>query len=322
MQRVLNQVGVASRRDCEQMIKEGRVSVNGQVVTDLPCFVDPKHDRIAVDGVGIARRAGKRVYIVAHKPARVLVTTSDEPGMERTTLADLVQHPGAKRLFPAGRLEYDATGLVLLTNDGELVQRLTHPRYRVEKTYHVVVQGGPIGPTELASLQAKVRRQARQVAKRVRLEEQKAKRAKASPGPMEGRRKRPLGEPPVLGVVRHDQGRVVLSATMIDARTMPVREVLLACGLNVRRVTRVGIGPLILKGLGMGNWRELTREELSALRKYVSDKAVALRQQEHERAVAQRKARGPGPMAGPSPAPLAGEPTDEQPESWGDDDEQ
>jgi pseudouridine synthase len=234
LQRFLADAGVAARRTCEAMIERGRVRVNGEVVRRLPVFVDPATDRIDVDGVGV-KGAVRRVYVMLHKPERVLVTTADEPGAERRTVADLVDHPAASRLFPVGRLDFAACGLVLLTNDGELANRLTHPRYGVEKRYEAAVRGGlDVGA-------------ARAVRQKL-----------AAPG---GR------EAPEIRVTRDVSGGAVLEITIREGRGRELREVLKHLGMPVKRLTRVAIGPLELRALGPGRWRELTRDEVQALRR-------------------------------------------------------
>jgi 23S rRNA pseudouridine2605 synthase len=144
LQRVLADAGVAARRRCEQLIEEGRVEVNGEVRSSLPVFVDPTRDLITVDGKAIARQPSRGVrftYIVMHKPPRTLCTSADEPEIGRVTVLDLVDHPAKSRLFPVGRLGWNESGLVLLTNDGEMANRLSHPRYGVPKVYLAAVKG-------------------------------------------------------------------------------------------------------------------------------------------------------------------------------------
>jgi len=148
LQKVIAESGVASRRDAEKLIADGRVSVNGRFVTALPAWVDPDKDRIEVNGHPIPRprktaRGGgaEHVYVVLNKPRRVISTSRDEAG--RMSVVDMVELPEdlAKRVFPVGRLDADSTGLILLTNDGELANRLTHPRYGVTKEYLVSIRG-------------------------------------------------------------------------------------------------------------------------------------------------------------------------------------
>ncbi|GJQ29247.1 MAG: pseudouridine synthase [Phycisphaerae bacterium] len=239
LQRVLADAGVAARRVCEAMIEQGRVRVNGEVVRTLPVFVDPARDRIEADGKPVVA-ASRHVYVMLHKPERMLVTTADEPGMDRATIMELVDHPAAARLFPVGRLDFDSSGLVLLTNDGDLAHRLTHPRYEVPKTYHVLVRGG-LDEAALGAVREKMRL------------------AGARDGDAPHGR---LG----LAVGAREPGRTILEVTLREARNRQLRDVLKHLGMPVKKLTRVALGPLRLTGLASGRWRELTREELRDLR--------------------------------------------------------
>ncbi len=137
LQKVLAHAGVASRRASEALIEQGRVTVNGQMVTVLGFKVDPRRDIIAVDGRQLPRLSTKLVYILLNKPRDVLTAASDDRG--RRTVVDLVEVE--ERVYPVGRLDLRSEGLVLLTNDGELAEKLTHPRSHVEKEYLVLVSG-------------------------------------------------------------------------------------------------------------------------------------------------------------------------------------
>ena len=138
LQKVLASAGIASRRDCEELIGAGRVSVNGKVVVVPGTRVDPEQDEIAVDGQPIGK-INPRTYVMLHKPAGVVSTAEDPHG--RPTVVAMVDLPA--RLFPIGRLDYDSEGLLLLTDDGELTQRLTHPSYQVEKEYRALLDQAP-----------------------------------------------------------------------------------------------------------------------------------------------------------------------------------
>ena len=244
LQRYLADAGVASRRAGELLIEEGRVEVNGVMVRALPAFIDPAHDRVRVDGraVGAPER---RVYVMLNKPGRTLTAVMDEPGAARRTVLDLVAHPSGARLFPVGRLDFDTTGLVLLTNDGELANRLTHPRYGVVKTYHAVVRG-LIDDEALEKL-----------AQEIYVAERKETQASGA-----GRAAR-VG----LRVLRRDRDRSVLEVTLKEGRNRQVRRMLAGAGCPVKRLEHVAMGPLVLKGLALGAWRELTRDELRVLRR-------------------------------------------------------
>lgn len=263
LQRFLADAGVASRRASELLVEEGRVKVNGRTVRELPAFVVPGEDRVQVDGVPI-EGAERHVYVMLNKPGRTLSTVEDEPGAARRTVLDLVQHPSGVRLYPVGRLDYDTRGLVLLTNDGELANRLTHPRFGVEKTYHAVVKGY--------------------------LEEESLDKLEKGIYLAERREGRTVGATRAahvgLKMIKRDRDRTVLELTLKEGRNRQVRRMLAAVGAPVKKLERVAMGPLKLKGLAVGQWRELTKVELQALRK-AADKA------------GRQAARGPG-AAGPA----------------------
>jgi 23S rRNA pseudouridine2605 synthase len=269
LQRVMADAGVASRRDCETMIERGLVEVNGQVVNRLPVFVNPARDRIMVDGRPLRPRvrAGRgsaggrggggdeRVYVMLHKPDRVLCTTTDDTaqsqarGGARTTVTDLVQHRSGARIYPVGRLDYHSTGLVLMTNDGELADRLTHARYGVTRTYRVTVKG-EVREDILDDLRRRVGKPA------------------ATDAAGEGGRG---GEPDDFGVrvartPTAESPNTVLEVTLREGRNRHLQAILEQMGCLVRKLTRVGIGPLRLRGVAVGEWRNLTREELDDLR--------------------------------------------------------
>lgn len=236
--------GLASRRASELLIEEGRVRVNGEIVRTMPVMVDPIEDRIEVDGKPIPK-AERHVYIMLNKPSRTISSARDEPGAVRRTVLDLVDHPSRARLYPVGRLDFDTTGMVLLTNDGELANRLTHPRFGVEKTYHVVVKG-MLDDQRVAELERGIyiaeRREGRTVG---------------------GSRASHVG----LTIIRRDRERTILELTLKEGRNRQVRRMLAGVGAPVKKLERVAIGPVHLRKLARGEWRELTAGELGALRK-------------------------------------------------------
>ncbi len=248
LQRVLADAGVGSRRACEQLIEAGEVEVNGRVVAELPAWVDPEEDRIVVQGRPVPRPE-RRLYVLLNKPARTLSTVADEPGADRRTVTDLVDHPGASRLFPVGRLDYDTVGLILLTNDGELANRLTHPRYGVPKTYRVVVKG-LLGEEAVAELE-----------RGIYLAERKA-------GHTVGAKKTAHVE---IRVISQNRENTTLEMTLREGRNRQVRRMLAAVGYPVRKLERIGMGPIRLKGVARGAWRELTRDEVWALKRAAAD---------------------------------------------------
>jgi pseudouridine synthase len=266
--------GVAARRVCESMIEAGRVRVNGRVVDRLPVFVHPGQDRVEIDGRPLPA-AERAVYVMYHKPERVLVAAADEPGADRRTVNDLVQHPSGARLFPVGRLDFDATGLVLLTNDGELANRLTHPRYGVARSYEVLLKR-PITPDQLAAIEKDLGKLHRRTERRragLSVPPDRAERRTAAPdaaGPEEG---------PLPSIYEGGAGRAsiemgrgknegaVLRITLLEGRNRQLPEVLRRAGCQIRKVSRVGIGGLSLRGVALGAWRELTRDELRLLKR-------------------------------------------------------
>lgn len=237
LQKVLSQAGVASRRASERLIREGRVEVNGQRVTEMGVKVDPDRDVIAVDGRRVTV-PNKRRYVVLHKPRGVLSVLDDDRG--RRTVRDLL--PDAEGLYPAGRLDYNSEGLLLLTDDGPLTQRLTHPRYEHEKEYLVLARGEP--PVEVLR------------ALRAGIELEDGRTAPARVGRVE---QTPFGRAP--------QGEVWLRFVLHEGRKRQIRRMCKAVGLGVRRLIRVRIGPILLGDLEAGQHRALTADEVRRLRR-------------------------------------------------------
>lgn len=246
LHRVLADAGVASRRACEQLIREGHVEVNGQIVTDLPAFADPARDDIRVNGRRI-RQPEANVTVLLNKPTATLTTAADEPGMDRRTVLDIVQHPLAPRLFPVGRLDYDTTGLLILTNDGELANRLAHPRYEIPKTYRAIVSG-VMTKESLADLERGV-----VLAHRTHGRTEGAERTQAVR----------------VTVTKQLRDRAHLEITLTEGRNREVRRVLARVGCPVRKLERVAIGPVKLADLRRGHWRDIRPSELKALKKAV-----------------------------------------------------
>jgi 23S rRNA pseudouridine2605 synthase len=219
----LARAGVASRRGADELIKAGRVTVNGQP-GQLNTFVDGEA-RVEVDGRPIAPQ--RLAYVLLHKPAGVVTTARDPQG--RPTVVDLVEH--ASRVVPVGRLDADTTGALLLTNDGELAHRLAHPRYGVEKTYVVDVEGEPSDEV------------IRALAEGVELDD----------GPTAPAKARRIA-PSQLELVLH------------EGRKHQVKRMLAAVGHPVTRLHRSAYAALTLDGLEPGQWRELSPDELERLR--------------------------------------------------------
>ena len=230
LQKVLAAAGVGSRRHCEELIGEGRVEVDGQIVRRFGARVDPQHQVIRVDGPRIPAREDL-VYVALNKPAGVLTTMSDSRG--RPTIADFLGDR-AERMFHVGRLDYDTEGLMLLTNDGELAHRLAHPRYGVLKTY-------------LADVTGPLRRDlGRQLATGIEL----------SDGVATADRFR---------VIERTGTRALVEITLHEGRKHIVRRMLAEAGHPVRRLVRTQVGPVKLGSLRSGTTRRLSTAEIGEL---------------------------------------------------------
>jgi pseudouridine synthase len=248
--------GVAARRACEALIEAGKVRVNGKEVRKLPIFIDPEHDRVEVEGQ-LLRGPERTMYLMVNKPAGVLVTAADEPGMDRRTVMDLIDHPSASRLFPVGRLDWESTGLVLMTNDGEMANRLTHPRYGVVKTYEVGVRG-IVDDAAIEAVAGKYEMQARR---------EDAEMGRATTGEIR----------PGITLTHSSKDGSVLRVTLREARNRQLREVLRYLGMPVKWLHRIAIGPLELSALGPGRWRELERDEVHLLREAARGRLTEMR---------------------------------------------
>jgi len=268
LQKVIAAAGIASRRQAEELIRAGRVRVNGQVVTEMGVRVDPKADVIEVDGEPISISEVRR-YVVLHKPRGVLTTTSDP--YHRPTVRDLVPLKG--HLFPVGRLDADSEGLVLLTDDGQLTERLTHPRYRHEKEYLALVIGVP-GSKALRAL-----------GRGIVLED-----GRTGPAEVEvlGRHlPRELVDAQVPGLRKESpKGFSWVRVIVREGKKHQVRRMLKAVGHPVLRLIRVRMGPLHLDRLAPGEWRHLTPKEQ---RRLLESVGLAREAQAQSRAV--KKAR-------------------------------
>ncbi|MEO0964745.1 MAG: pseudouridine synthase [Planctomycetota bacterium] len=264
LQKVLAAAGVASRRECEAMIAEGRVAVNGEVIMDLPAWVDPEKDKIAIDdrpirGQGRGRRRGtmqRLVYVMVNKPRRVISTAEDPDG--RQTVLDLVPGAVKERLYPVGRLDADSTGLILLTNHGELANRLTHPRYEVSKAYRVSVRGR-LEADDIVRLRDGL----------VLTDKRTLGRDGRSTRGKVGVKRAAVEAVRVLRRDRDSNGedRTVLMVTLAEGQNREVRRLMARLGLKVRKLHRTAIGPLRLKGLAIGGSRALTVAEKRELLK-------------------------------------------------------
>ena len=227
LQKLLAQSGVASRRKCEELMLGGLVEVDGEVVTRLGTKVDPRTAVIRVDGKRLPP-VSPHVYLVLNKPRGVVSTMSDPEG--RRTLSDFVADR-PERLFHVGRLDTDTDGLILLTNDGDFAQRVAHPSYELDKTYVAQVPG-PVS-----------RQTVRRVLGGVTLED----------GPV---------DVSAFRVLSTHAEKAIVELVIHEGRNRIVRRLLDHVGHPVTRLTRTGIGPVVLTGLRSGELRELTRDEL------------------------------------------------------------
>ena len=260
IQKVLADAGVGSRRACEEAVDEGRVTVNGHRIDGLPAWVDPAKDDIRFDGRRL-KAAERHVYVMLFKPKGYVSTNSDPEGRPRAI--DIVRHPSHARLYAVGRLDLDASGLLLLTNDGELANRLTHPRFEMAKGYEVMV-GGRVEDSDVQRLERAVFRSP-------------AGEGESASGGSH------------LVVLKRDAARSLLYMELRESRNRDVRTLMARLGHPVRKLRRVRMGPLQLKGLQAGEWRELTPKELAILREH----AFATPQQR----AARKSERRPSPAA-------------------------
>lgn len=240
LQRYLSRAGVASRREAERLISEGRVSVDGTVVSELGARVVPGDQIVRVDGRRV--EPGARRWIAAHKPAGFLTTRRDERG--RPTVYSLLP-AGCEDLFHVGRLDRWSEGLLVFTNEGETAHRLLHPKYRMPRRYRVEIEG-TVGAVELRRLQ-----------RGVELEDGVARAEDVEVAPSHGRSRRAAG--PVS----------IVYLTLREGRKREVRRMMAALELPVKRLVRLSFGPIELGKLEPGEWRELTAEEVGALREAV-----------------------------------------------------
>lgn len=232
LQKVMAEAGVASRRKCEQFITEGRVKVNGTTITELGYKVDPTRDDIEVDGKKIEKE--RRVYYLLHKPTGVITSVSDP--QKRKTVLDLMK--GVKeRIYPIGRLDYDTSGLLLLTNDGDFANHIAHPSHELDKVYEATVKGRIDEPAL-----EKLRRG-------VRLEDG-------------------MTAPAVVEFVRYQQKNdtSVIHLTIHEGRNRQVRRMCEAVGHRVVQLRRIRLAFLTLEGTVEGTYRVLTPDEVNRLR--------------------------------------------------------
>ena len=243
LQKILAEAGVAARRECEELILGGAVSVNGHIVDMLPAWVDAESDTILVYGKPL-KRAEKHFYVMLFKPRGTVCTNSDPEGRPRAI--DLVNHPQKPRLYCVGRLDLDTSGLLILTNDGEFANRLTHPRYEVAKGYDVTLDGNLD--------EARIKKLEREIFAAGRGEKLTTRSS--------------------LVLINRDRESTVVHLELAEHRNLQIRPLMLQLGVPVKKLRRTSFGPLKLKGLAVGEWRDLTPREVEQLRKASKHESV------------------------------------------------
>ena len=228
LHKFLAHCGIASRRKAEEIILEGRVAINGEVVTELGVKIDPEKDYITVDGKTVHQE--RKIYLLLHKPKDYTTTAEDEYG--RKTVLDLVPADISQRVYPAGRLDRDSEGLIVLTNDGDLSYYLTHPSQGVRKVYEVTVIG---------RIEDSVIRDLLNTGVRI--------------GPV-------LVKPSFCKVTRRSKERTTLKIGVAEGVNREVRRLFAILGHEVKRLVRLEVGPFTLKGIAKGKCRKMTRAEL------------------------------------------------------------
>ena len=242
LQKVLAAAGIDSRRKCEELILSGEVRVNRKVVDELPAFVDPDKDIITVYGKKI--RAAQKVYFLLNKPKGVICTNRDPRGRKKAI--DLI-HTN-ERIFCVGRLDADTTGLIVLSNDSELANRLTHPRYKLSKTYVAAVKGEIQGQA------------VEKLKKGIWLAEGKTGRASVK-------------------ILKRSYKESLVEVTIREGLNRQVRRMLSKVGLSVKSLKRTRIGKLNARGIGVGKFRTLTKAEIAYLKRATSKRDQVVRRQ-------------------------------------------
>lgn len=231
LQKYIAMSGEASRRAAEAMIEEGRVRVNGELITQLGTKVEIGADKVSLDGKEIKPEI-KKYYIMLNKPEGYVSTVNDQ--FDRPTVLDLISGEIKSRVFPVGRLDYDTRGLLLLTNDGDFTYKVTHPKFRMNKTYVVTVRGG-ITVKGLNALR-----------NGVIIDD-----FKTSPAEVE--------------ILSAEKGVTVLKITIHEGKNRQVRKMMEAVGCKVSELNRISVGNVELGNLPLGRWRYLTAHEISCL---------------------------------------------------------
>jgi 23S rRNA pseudouridine2605 synthase len=256
LQKIIAHAGVASRREAEAMIRQGRVTVNGRVVTELGTKANAARDHIKVDGKLISSAEPHR-YILLYKPKEVMTTVEDPQG--RRTVIDFIRGV-RERIYPIGRLDFHSEGLILLTNDGDLAFKVSHPRHGSVKTYHVKVRGVP-EERLIDKLQRGIT--------------------------IDGKRTLPCEITRLRTTARNDEGNSWFEVKLREGRTQQIRKMFQAVGHPVAKLKRVAIGPISDPKLTAGEWRELSKQEVKLLATVMEPKKEA----KPRRAAAKRPAK-------------------------------
>ncbi len=231
LQKFLAYAGVASRRASEELIRQGRIAVNGKTVTDMGVTVG-ENDTVALDGRLVTNKeTDDKIYIILNKPVGYVSTVKDQFG--RPAVTDLVKDIQS-RIYPVGRLDYDTSGLIILTNDGEFTYRLTHPKHEINKVYEAMISGVPN------------RAEAERFEAGLEIEDY-------------------VTSPARLEILEIKGENAVIRVTVHEGKNRQVRKMCKAIGHQVLTLKRVSIGPIALKDLPEGKWRKLTPEEVKSL---------------------------------------------------------
>lgn len=230
LQKYIASCGIASRRKAEEMIADGRVEVNGKIVMEMGIKVDPKKDKVKVDGKFI-RKEKEKVYIMLNKPIGYITSLKDEEG--RRIVTDLIEGVD-ERIFPVGRLDADTTGLLLLTNDGDITYKLTHPSYEIVKKYIAIVEGVPN-----------------------RMELEKFRNGMM----LDGR----LTAKASVKIAKRYEDEAILEIEIHEGRNRQVKKMCEMINHPVKKLKRVSLGEIELGGMETGNWRYLDEEEMEYL---------------------------------------------------------
>jgi len=234
LNKYLSTAGVSSRREADRLIEQGRVKVNGKIVQILGSKVNENEDRVELDGKTV-EVTQKKVYVLLNKPPKFLVTLKDP--FQRQTIKDLLPKLNT-RLFPVGRLDFDSEGLLLMTNDGELTNRLIHPRYEIKKKYLVKIKGHP-EKVQISKLERGI--------------------------PIDGKKTAPAKIYPVSSSPK----RSLYEVELHEGRKREIRRMFEAIGFQVILLRRINFAGLTLEGLNLGTWRYLTDKEVQLLYKKV-----------------------------------------------------